>query len=291
MSEGLQDLETTAAGKHDVQNDEVKHLRVGLKESIFAGLGHNDVVVLGLQGSGEYVGQLAFIFDDEDSHRPQIIASNSGGQPDIFLTFLSDNSDSEEVEPRPKPAAQPSTARSGADREQPRDASSCEQTQTDSLPGHLHGPVGQNHPVAVGYGRDLAGETGQQGSLPIVRSEPGVIHPRVLGVAVSAAAEQESRLLKKLEFFQRQLDARQPAEMRAVVTDARAHGLIVELPDADTIGLVPITTLPGGPFDFDSARSQFVNRRTRRAFKVGDELKVHVSRVDAARRTIDFAPI
>jgi ribonuclease R len=108
---------------------------------------------------------------------------------------------------------------------------------------------------------------------------------------VSAAAEQESRLLKKMEFFQRQLDARKPIELRAIVTDARAHGLIVELPDADTTGLIPANTLPGGPYNFDSARSSFVNRRTRRAFKVGDELKVHVCRVDAARRTIDFAPV
>ena len=106
---------------------------------------------------------------------------------------------------------------------------------------------------------------------------------------VSAAAEQESKLLKKMEFFQRQLDASKPAEFRAIVTDARAHGLIVEVPDADTTGLVPIAMLPGGPYDFDGAHSCFVNRRTRRTFKIGDELKVRVCRVDAARRTIDFA--
>ena len=108
---------------------------------------------------------------------------------------------------------------------------------------------------------------------------------------VSAAAEQESRLLKKMEFFQRQLDARKPVELRAVITDTRAHGLIVELPDADTTGLIPVNVLPGGPFVFESALSRFVNRRSKRVFKIGDELKVHVCRVDAGRRTIDFAPV
>jgi exoribonuclease R len=34
-----------------------------------------------------------------------------------------------------------------------------------------------------------------------------------------------------------------------------------------------------------------VNHRSRRAFKVGDHLKVIVSRVDAARRMIDFAAV
>ena len=107
----------------------------------------------------------------------------------------------------------------------------------------------------------------------------------------SAMAEQESRLLKKMEFFQRQLDAKNPQEMRAIISDARAHGLVVELPDADTTGLVPFQSLPGGPYVFDSARSQFVNRKSRRAFKVGDQIQVIVSRVDATRRMIDFAVV
>jgi ribonuclease R len=107
---------------------------------------------------------------------------------------------------------------------------------------------------------------------------------------VSSAAEQESRLLKKMEFFQRQLDASKPVDFRAVVTDARAHGLIVEIPDADTTGLIPVNTLPGGPFVFEGALSRFVNRRTNRVFKIGDHVNVRVCRVDAARRTIDFAP-
>jgi ribonuclease R len=106
---------------------------------------------------------------------------------------------------------------------------------------------------------------------------------------VSAAAEQESRLLKKMEFFQRQLDAQKPVVFRAIVTDARAHGLIVEVPDADTTGLIPVGVLAGGPFAFDGALSRFINRRSKRVFKIGDQLKVHVCRVDAARRTIDFA--
>ena len=106
----------------------------------------------------------------------------------------------------------------------------------------------------------------------------------------SATAEQESRLVKKLEFFQRQLDSKKPQELEAVVTDVRAPGLVVELPDADTTGLVPAELLPGGPFIFDGVRSRFYNKRNNRAYKLGDRLKVIVCRVDAARRMIDFAP-
>ena len=107
----------------------------------------------------------------------------------------------------------------------------------------------------------------------------------------SAQAEQESRLVKKLEFFQRQLDAQKPQEFRAIVSDTRIHGLTVELPDADTTGLIAAESLPNGPYTYDRTRSEFVNRRTKRTFKIGDELKVIVCRVDAARRMIDFAPV
>ena len=63
------------------------------------------------------------------------------------------------------------------------------------------------------------------------------------------------------------------------------------LPDADTTGLIPANTLPGGPFVFENALSRFVNRRSKRVFKIGDQLQVHVCRVDAGRRMIDFAPV
>ena len=107
----------------------------------------------------------------------------------------------------------------------------------------------------------------------------------------SAQAEQESRLVKKIEFFQRQLDSQKPQTFRAIVSDTRIHGLTVELPDADTTGLIAAESLPNGPYTYDRTRSEFVNRRTKRTFKIGDEVKVVVCRVDAARRMIDFAPV
>ncbi len=107
----------------------------------------------------------------------------------------------------------------------------------------------------------------------------------------SAAAEKESVLVKKIEYFQRQLDEKNLVPYRALVTDVKAHGLLVELPDADTFGLVPAVLLPGGPFQFDNSRTCFVNRRTNASFKLGDTLQVVIARVDPARRTMDFAPV
>ena len=106
----------------------------------------------------------------------------------------------------------------------------------------------------------------------------------------SAAAEQESVLLKKMEFFQRQLDAKKPQKFTAVVREVKPQGLLVEVPDVDTTGFIHLWMLPGGPYQFDSPRARMVNRGSKKTFQAGDKLDVYVYRVDAERRQIDFAP-
>jgi ribonuclease R len=107
----------------------------------------------------------------------------------------------------------------------------------------------------------------------------------------SSDAEKDSRTVKKLEYFQRQLDSREPDEFAAFVSDIKSHGLLIELPDVDTVGFIPAALLPDGPYDFDSPRLRFVNRRTKRVFKIGDRFKVIVVRVDNERRTMDFSVV
>lgn len=106
----------------------------------------------------------------------------------------------------------------------------------------------------------------------------------------SAEAEKESVLRKKLEFFERQARTRQPQVFRAVVTDVRGHGLVVDLPEALMTGLVPVHTLPDDYYTFDPVKRSFRGKRTRQRFDLGTELRVVVCRVDAAKRQVDFAP-
>ena len=54
---------------------------------------------------------------------------------------------------------------------------------------------------------------------------------------IAAEAEIDSVKMKKLEFFQRQLDARDPQVFRATVLDVRNYGLLIELPDVLLTGL------------------------------------------------------
>jgi len=105
----------------------------------------------------------------------------------------------------------------------------------------------------------------------------------------AAEAEIESVRLKKLQFFQEQLEQRNPQVFRAAIMDVRNYGLVVELPDALVTGVVHVSTLGDDFYIFDAAQRRLIGRRTRRRFSVGDEIRVFVARVDAFKRQIDFA--
>ena len=93
-----------------------------------------------------------------------------------------------------------------------------------------------------------------------------------------------------MEFFQRQLASKKPEQFRAIVVDVKSYGLAVELPDVLVTGLIPVSELGDDFYDFDSVRLRFIGRKTRRIYKIGEEFRVVVSRVDAYKRQIDFVP-
>ena len=95
--------------------------------------------------------------------------------------------------------------------------------------------------------------------------------------------------MKKLEFFQRQLDGRSPQIFSATVVDIRNYGLMVELPDALITGLIHVSSLTDDFYVFEPARRQLIGRRSRKRFSIGDELSVFVARVDIFKRQVDFA--
>jgi ribonuclease R len=105
----------------------------------------------------------------------------------------------------------------------------------------------------------------------------------------AADAEIDATQMKKLEFFQQQLAGRKPQIFSATVVDIRNYGLMVELPDALVMGLIHVSSLTDDFYVFEPARRQLVGRRSRKRFKVGDDLSVFVARVDIFKRQVDFA--
>lgn len=105
----------------------------------------------------------------------------------------------------------------------------------------------------------------------------------------AADAEIDATQMKKLEFFQQQLAGRKPQVFSATVVDIRNYGLMVELPDALVTGLIHVSSLTDDFYVFEPVRRQLIGRRSRRRFKVGDDLSVFVARVDIFKRQVDFA--
>ncbi len=106
---------------------------------------------------------------------------------------------------------------------------------------------------------------------------------------VAADAESDSVKMKKLEFFQRQIDAKDPQVFRATVLDVKNFGLVVELPDVLLTGMIHISALTDDFYTFNAAQRKLIGRQSRRRFSVGDELRVYVARVDVFKRQVDFA--
>ncbi len=77
-------------------------------------------------------------------------------------------------------------------------------------------------------------------------------------------------------------------EFDGIVSSVTAFGLFVELKDLYVEGLVHITSLPHDYYHHQAAHHRLVGERTRRVFRIGDELKVQVARVDLDERKVDL---
>jgi len=77
-------------------------------------------------------------------------------------------------------------------------------------------------------------------------------------------------------------------EFVGVISAVTGFGLFVELKDIHTEGLVHVTALQGDYYHFDVAKQRLTGERTRVTYRLGDELRVKVVRVDLDERKIDF---
>jgi ribonuclease R len=76
-----------------------------------------------------------------------------------------------------------------------------------------------------------------------------------------------------------------------VISGVMAFGFFVELKDIFVEGLVRITSLHDDYYHYHEKRYCLIGERTHQSFKIGDEVKVRVDRVDTERRQIDFGLI
>lgn len=80
-------------------------------------------------------------------------------------------------------------------------------------------------------------------------------------------------------------------EFEGVISGVAAFGFFVELKDIFVDGLVRVTSLHDDYYQYHEKRYCLVGERTHKAFRIGDEVRVRVDRVDVERRHIDFGLI
>jgi ribonuclease R len=73
-----------------------------------------------------------------------------------------------------------------------------------------------------------------------------------------------------------------------VISGVTAFGFFVEMKDIFVEGLVRVTSLHDDYYQYHENRYCLIGEKTHKTFRIGDEVKVRVDRVDVERRHIDF---
>ena len=76
----------------------------------------------------------------------------------------------------------------------------------------------------------------------------------------------------------------------ATITGVAAFGVFVILDEVFVEGLVHVSVLGADYFHYDPVRHRLDGERSRRAFRLGDRMRVRVARVDPDERRVDFEP-
>ncbi|AGB41988.1 ribonuclease R [Halobacteroides halobius DSM 5150] len=96
-------------------------------------------------------------------------------------------------------------------------------------------------------------------------------------------AELESKDLKKVEYMKDKIGQ----EYIGVISSVMPFGFFVEL-DNGIEGLVHVSTLLDDYYHYHEDKYAFIGERTANIYKLGDEIKIEISKVDLAERQIDL---
>jgi ribonuclease R len=100
---------------------------------------------------------------------------------------------------------------------------------------------------------------------------------------VANEAEWSIEDMKKIEYIERHKNE----TFKTIITSVMNFGLFVEIPEKYISGLVHISTL-NDYFLFNEKRNELIGEKTRKVYKIGDELEVIVVKSDKNTGEIDF---
>lgn len=96
-------------------------------------------------------------------------------------------------------------------------------------------------------------------------------------------AERETEKLKKVEYMEQHIGE----EFEGVISGITSWGMYVELPNT-VEGLIHVVAMDDDYYIYDEEHMLFIGERTKKIFRLGDQVKVLVAKADRIRRQIDF---
>ncbi len=100
---------------------------------------------------------------------------------------------------------------------------------------------------------------------------------------VAMEAEREVDDLKKAEYMNERIGE----EFDGIISSVTNFGLFVELPNTIE-GLIHMTSLDDDYYVFDERHLTLVGERTKKTYKLGEDIRVVVSKVDLASHEVYF---
>ncbi|GIP40253.1 ribonuclease R [Paenibacillus sp. J31TS4] len=100
---------------------------------------------------------------------------------------------------------------------------------------------------------------------------------------VAVDAERETDALKKAEFM---LD-KVGEEFEGIISSVTSFGMFIELPNT-VEGLIRLSDLTDDYYHYNDQQHLLLGERTSKIYRIGDEVKVRVTRVNLDEHTIDF---
>jgi ribonuclease R len=101
-------------------------------------------------------------------------------------------------------------------------------------------------------------------------------------------AEEESVELKRLAYYQDRLQNGDTGPYDGLIISIAPKGLIVELSETLQRGMIAFASLHDDYYVSSEDRTNAVGRKHRSRWVIGQPVKVHLARVDRARRLVDF---
>lgn len=102
------------------------------------------------------------------------------------------------------------------------------------------------------------------------------------------AAEKESISMRRAEYYNDLLAKGKTGPYNACIVKILGKGLLIEIPDTLQRGLITFSSMTDDRYEVNPSKTRAVGQRHRKIFKIGDELKVNLIKVDIARNFVDF---